>query len=158
MSKSNLAEDVPRSEQPFTLSREDLTLSGRSRSSLPPANILLVEDDDSLRNLVAQNLEKRGYRVRQARSGAEVLAAVAQERPDLLVLDIELPDLTGWEILRRLPAEQRDDLMVLVLSGVRMSPKRVAEFQPVACLPKPFPLDALLRAIDKHVAHGRPGE
>src|SRR5262249_2827782 len=62
--------------------------------------VLVVEDDDSLRDLVSRNLAARGHDVRQAADAGEALAALRQETPDVLVLDINLPDATGWDILR----------------------------------------------------------
>ena len=63
-----------------------------------------------------------------------------------VILDINLPDRTGWDVLRdaRLP----DDVRVLMLTAVPVSPRRLAEFRPVAYLPKPFPLEALLRLAE----------
>ncbi len=74
---------------------------------------------------------------------------------DLIVLDINLPDQTGWDVLRAALSEGRieplvvegqgEKLPVVVLSAVRVGPGRLAEFHPLAYLPKPFPMDALLR-------------
>ena len=74
---------------------------------------------------------------------------------DLIILDINLPDRTGWDILRTVQhdhllelhtIDQRTGVLpVIVLSAVRVSPQRLAEFHPLAYLPKPFPMDALLR-------------
>jgi DNA-binding response OmpR family regulator len=74
---------------------------------------------------------------------------------DLIVLDINLPDQTGWDVLRSALSEgyikplllegQGEKLPVVVLSAVRVGPSRLAEFHPLAYLPKPFPMDALLR-------------
>ena len=85
----------------------------------------------------------------------EAIAAASTEAPVLLLLDINLPDQTGWEILRTALREgwlhpQNIDgdgqkLPVIVLSAVRVGPGRLAEFHPLAYLPKPFPMDALLR-------------
>ena len=69
---------------------------------------------------------------------------------DLVVLDINLPDQTGWDVLRVARSEGRlhpegGKLPVVVLSAVHVSPGRLSEFRPLAYLPKPFPLEALLR-------------
>ena len=55
-------------------------------------------------------------------------------------------DGSGWDVLRR--ADLPDDVRVLMLTAVPVSPRRLAEFRPVAYLPKPFPLDALLRLAE----------
>lgn len=109
--------------------------------------VLVVEDDDSLRDLITRNLVARGHQVRQAPGVAAALEALRAEAPDLIVLDVNLPDGTGWDILRiaRPPASTA----VIMLTAVPVSPKRLAEFRPVAYLPKPFPLDALLRLVEQ---------
>ena len=110
------------------------------------SRVLVVEDDDQLRRIITSNLAARGHAVRQVPDASAALAALDEERPDLLILDINLPDRTGWDVLRdaRLP----DDVRVLMLTAVPVSPRRLAEFRPVAYLPKPFPLEALLRLAE----------
>lgn len=110
------------------------------------SRVLIVEDDAQLRQIIASNLAARGHQVRQAPDASMALAALAQERPDLLILDINLPDRTGWDVLR--DAQLPDDVRVLMLTAVPVSPRRLAEFRPVAYLPKPFPLEALLRLAE----------
>jgi len=120
---------------------------------MPGARILLVEDDEALRGLLAQNLQARGHEVRSACDARTALALLRASPVDLVVLDINLPDQTGWEVLREamhegtLHPEQLDGskLPVVVLSAVQVSPRRLAEFRPIAHLPKPFPLESLLR-------------
>ena len=131
------------------------------------ARILLVEDDEALRGLLAQNLQARGHEVRSACDGGTALAYLQASPVDLVVLDINLPDQTGWEVLR---IAQRSGLLrsqalghdtpcfpVLVLSAVRVSPRRLAEFHPLAYLPKPFPMEAVLR-LASEAARRRNGD
>jgi DNA-binding response OmpR family regulator len=109
-------------------------------------SVLVVEDEATLRRVVARNLAVRGIRVREAETAAAALAALRAERPDLLLLDINLPDRTGWDVLREL---QRLGLSVptIVVSAVRVNARRLDEFRPLAYLPKPFPLEALLALV-----------
>src|SRR5436305_14657075 len=119
------------------------------------ARILLVEDDEVLRDLIGRNLEVRGHEVRAAEDARSALAQLRATVFDLIVLDICLPDQTGWDVLRIALREGRVEpldvvgeeqkLPVVVLSAVRVSPRRLAEFHPLAYLPKPFPIEALLR-------------
>jgi CheY-like chemotaxis protein len=122
---------------------------------MPGARILLVEDDEVLRDLVARNLLARGHDVHLACNAQAALAHLRASPVDLVLLDINLPDQTGWEVLRI--AQQHGWLRqqtlghdtpcfpVVVLSAVRVSPRRLAEFHPLAYLPKPFPMEAVLR-------------
>src|SRR6266849_1786744 len=109
-------------------------------------NVLVVEDDNVLARIIERNLSARGVRVLRAASVGEALAAIAVARPDAMLLDIDLPDRTGWDLLRSL--QTRDmKIPAIIVSGTRVAPERLAEFKPIAYLPKPFPLDALLRLV-----------
>jgi len=122
---------------------------------MPGARILLVEDDEMLRELILRNLERRGHDVRVAEDAHTALAHLRTDPFDLILLDICLPDETGWEVLRTAQKEGKlspvelngnaGRLPVVVLSAVRVSPGRLQEFHPLAYLPKPFPMDAVLR-------------
>src|SRR5256714_15217286 len=63
--------------------------------------ILIVDDDPRLREFVRVNLEMEGYSVREAASAEEGLAALEEEPPDLILLDVMMPQVDGWEMLRR---------------------------------------------------------
>ena len=133
------------------------------------ARILLVEDDESLRDLLRRNLEARHHAVSIAVDAQTALIHLQQACFDLIILDINLPDQTGWDVLRtaqreeRLPHTVAEDgnsyLSVVVLSAVRVSQRRLAEFRPLAYLPKPFPMEALLRlaAETAERAHAQAG-
>jgi DNA-binding response OmpR family regulator len=120
---------------------------------MPGAEILLVEDDEVLCDVVGRNLRARGHSVSVAPDVQSALASLRTHDYDLIILDINLPDQTGWEVLREalhegtLHPQELDGskLPVVVLSAVQVSPRRLAEFRPLAYLPKPFPLDSLLR-------------
>jgi CheY-like chemotaxis protein len=114
--------------------------------------VLVVEDETQLRTILVRNLEHRGYNVREAASVAEALTACTAEMPDVLVLDINLPDATGWDVLRGLIARGGRRPAVIAASAVQPSRERLAEFSPVVFLPKPFPIGALLRAVERAAA------
>lgn len=82
------------------------------------ADVLIVEDDAEIADLIRFHAEREGYRARVARAGREALEQVAKRRPDLLVLDIMLPDLDGLEVTRRLKREaSTSGIPILILSA-----------------------------------------
>ena len=76
-------------------------------TTTPPRliTILLVEDNDCNRDMLARRLERKGYHVQQAATGAEALALARTARPRLILLDLRLPDLDGWQISRTLKVD-----------------------------------------------------
>jgi DNA-binding response OmpR family regulator len=110
-------------------------------------DVLLVEDDASLADVIARNLRARGVHVSVAPTGEAAFGEMATTWPDVLVVDINLPDLTGWDILRRISPEDRKRLPVVVISSGALSQKRIEELHPERSLEKPFPMDALARIL-----------
>jgi DNA-binding response OmpR family regulator len=111
--------------------------------------ILLVEDEDRLQKVLARTLEQSEYQVSTAGTAEAAVLSVLAMQPDVLVLDINLPDDTGWGVLRQLAARgiTCDQLPTIMLSAGQPAQRRIAEFRPYAFLPKPFPVDALKRLI-----------
>lgn len=109
-------------------------------------SILLVDDEQRLREALARSLNAHGHSVDQAASCQEAVDAAGQGDYDLLCLDINLPDATGWDVLRRLRAKGIT-VPAVVFSAVPPSASRVREFKPLGVLHKPFPIDALLRLV-----------
>lgn len=114
------------------------------------ARILMIEDDASLADMVSEYLAGAGLRVSAEGNGADGLDALTQEHFDALVLDVMLPDMDGFEILKRLRA--RSDIPVLMLTARGEETDRIVGLELGAddYLPKPFSpreLLARLRAI-----------
>ena len=106
-------------------------------------HILLVEDDGSTRSLVAANLEAHGYQVRVASTAADAVRSWDAQRPDLVVLDLGLPDADGLTVIRRV---RRDGTTpILVLSARDEEPDKVAALELGAddYVTKPFGLEEL---------------
>lgn len=78
--------------------------------------ILVVDDERNILDLAEMYLAKEGYRVLRAGDGQQALALIRQQRPDLVVLDIMLPELDGWEVCRRLRG-QGDSTPVIMLTA-----------------------------------------
>ena len=82
-------------------------------------HLLMVEDDTFLRDLIVQKLIREGFKMKEAVDGEEGLKMVREERPDLILLDLILPGLDGFEVLKRLKADAASkDIPVIVLSNL----------------------------------------
>jgi two-component system response regulator VicR len=110
--------------------------------------ILLVEDDRPLSDVIQRNLVAHGHTVEVTETAEEAILHMAEDWPEALVLDVNLPDLSAWEVLRRLGEKGRSHLRVVVMSAFPISKKRIEEFQPHSALQKPFPISALLHAVE----------
>ena len=114
------------------------------------ATILVVEDDRSLREALAMNFELRGYRVLAAADGEAGVRLAFDERPDLIVLDLMLPGLDGFEILGQL-REKEIDVPVLILSARGQVSDKVNGFRLGAddYVTKPFQLPELIARVER---------
>jgi excisionase family DNA binding protein len=95
----------------------DSFLAGsRGATSRGTPLVLIVDDDERLREYVRVNLEMDGYEVREAGNAKDGLAAVEEESPDLILLDVMMPGMDGWEMLRRVQ-ERHGSVPVIMFSG-----------------------------------------
>ena len=137
-------------------------MTGPTGSAARPAlgrPILLVEDDDPLREILARHLRARGHEIREAASAEEAADALRDGlRPALVLLDINLPGETGWSLLRGDALVGAGDPPVIVASATTVDPRRLREHRVAGYLPKPFPLQTLLDAIERLTAPDRPTE
>ena len=94
-----------------------LARSGPGRQQAGP-RVLLVDDDDRMRELVRVELEREGYDVQEAASADEGLAAIETRKPELVLLDVMMPHVDGWEMLRRIQERHgAGAIPVLMFSG-----------------------------------------
>ncbi len=117
-----------------------------------PTKILLVEDDESLRQAFRLLLEEFGYQVREAGTAAEALDAFADDRPALVLLDLGLPDRPGLDVARELKAapDTRATPVVALTGRVGADERRAClEAGCSAYLPKPVEARTLLRRINE---------
>ena len=112
--------------------------------------ILFVDDDESLRGILSRALRARGYDVVEAASAeAAVDALDGGLRPGLVLLDLNLPGDTGWDLLRGPSLAAAGSPPVVVASATTVSPRRLAEFGCAGYLPKPFPLETLVATVER---------
>ncbi len=112
--------------------------------------ILVADDDESIRSLLATLLSAEGYEISEVKSGQEVLRAVPQVDPDLLVLDLRLPDMDGIEILRRLRGqEQNVAVLMLTAFGTASTAIEATKLGAQDYLSKPFEIDDVLLRVNR---------
>jgi DNA-binding response OmpR family regulator len=112
----------------------------------PRRRVMIVEDEASVRELVAQYLELEGFELMQASTGSDALKLAAEHSPDLVILDLNLPGIDGYEVARRLRATSA--IPILMLTGRTEEADKLAGFEVGAddYLTKPFrPRELVLR-------------
>jgi DNA-binding response OmpR family regulator len=110
--------------------------------------VLVVEDDDHIRGFLSEALTDEGYRVAQAANGRLGLALLIDARPDLVILDLMMPDMDGWSF--RAAQQRRPDVAeipVIILSASRHLAEHARALQAAAVFAKPFDLNELLEAV-----------
>ena len=115
-----------------------------------PPEVLVIDDEVQIRRLLRVTLEAAGYKVREAETGTLGLSEAAGRRPDLVVLDLGLPDLPGLEVLRRLREWSRVPVLILSVKGEESDKIAALDTGADDYLTKPFgggELVARLRAL-----------
>ncbi|MDE3019801.1 MAG: response regulator, partial [Nitrospirota bacterium] len=122
-----------------------------------PATILLVDDEREICDLVGEFLQRRGYRIQTAYGGAEALVKIKQEPPDLVLLDIYMPDINGVEVLGRL-VKSKFPGGVIMLTASQEEPllKTALDLGAFDVLPKPVDLDQVEMAVMVKLALNAP--
>ena len=115
-----------------------------------PNRFLVVDDEEMLRDVVSAMLEAEGRVIEVAASGPEGLAAIAANRPDLVLLDLNMPGMSGWEVIERLK-DHTSPPLVIAMSGMEVEPAKAVAVRPYVYgfLPKPFTHDQLLKTCTR---------
>jgi two-component system phosphate regulon response regulator PhoB len=128
-------------------------------ASHAPARILVVEDEIDLSTSLAYSLRASGYDVEAADCGEAALSGVTRFHPELVLLDIMLPDMSGFEVCRRIRASHTDQPAVVMLTAKTQELDRVAGFEVGAddYVTKPFSIRELVLRIEARLKARRPG-
>lgn len=118
--------------------------------------ILVVDDEIEILELVAKKLREKNYTVITASEGRKAIEICKTNRPDLLLLDIAIPDMDGYEVVSNLNKEKAtQDIPTIFLTGKELTTEgllnRVAELGAYDFLMKPFAFDELLEKIKKAI-------
>jgi two-component system, OmpR family, response regulator MprA len=119
--------------------------------TMPQGTVLVVDDDDSIRNALKALLEDEGYLVQAAGNGLEALIVCGRGLPSLIVLDLMMPKMDGVTFMEVLRRGYACPPPVLVLSASQKAPEQVKRMGVEGYLAKPFDLDDLLAAVGRLV-------
>ncbi|MGA2974609.1 MAG: hybrid sensor histidine kinase/response regulator [Spirochaetia bacterium] len=126
----------------------------KEKEIIPPANILIVDDTPANLHVLTEMLASAGYRARPTPSGALALRAAQTEQPDLVLLDIRMPEMDGYEVCRRLKTiESLKAVPVIFLSALTDASDKVEAFAVggVDYVTKPFQLEEVLARVETHL-------
>jgi CheY-like chemotaxis protein len=124
------------------------------------ARILIVEDNELSRDMLSRRLARRGYEVVVATQGEEGVAKACEEEPDLILMDLGLPVLDGWEATRRIKAEGRTARIPIIGLSAHALAEDEERARRVGCddfETKPLELPRLLEKIEALLKRSRPG-
>ncbi len=115
------------------------------------SKILIAEDQADLREMIVLTLRLAGHDVADAPDGEAALLMARQSQPDLIILDMHMPLLTGWQVCEKLRADQSmQSTPILLISGMANSEEIQAGLQAGAqeCMRKPFELSQLMQRVE----------
>lgn len=119
-----------------------------------PKRILVIEDDQPILELVVDILRDEGHDVVGASDGREGLDVISGTPPDLIVLDMRMPFLNGWDVANALN-ERGVHIPILVMTAATDAREWASEVGAAGYLSKPFDVDELVRSVDEILAAGR---
>jgi two-component system KDP operon response regulator KdpE len=117
------------------------------------ARILVVDDEIEIVRALQRSLEKHGYEVFTAGSGEEALEAIAAHRPDLMILDLGLPGMSGLEVCRRVRAQSNLPIIVLSVKDTERDKVMALDLGADDYVSKPFGMDEVLARIRVALRH-----
>ena len=134
----------PASSQPVTS-----TMAGDGIGNLAH-RVLVVDDEPQVVWVLQLALDAEGYEVLTAHDGVEALAQISQGHPELMVLDVMMPRMDGWSVMRemsKLPLEERPRVVMVTALASSRDRATAAELGADAYVPKPFDMDHLLGVL-----------
>jgi DNA-binding response OmpR family regulator len=121
-------------------------------------SVLVVEDDADLAALVEMIISDAGYAVRRASDGAEALARVGEEMPALVLLDMRMPGMNGWEFAREFRARWGRAAPIVVVTAAEDARQRAREIGADAWLEKPFEIEDVLATLHRFLDRPAAGQ
>lgn len=133
-----------------------LTAPVPEETSIEPRCILVADDDAGIRRLLVTYLRRWGFVAREAQNGREALDKMRAGEADLVVMDLRMPEVSGWDLLRERAADASLRLIPVIIitaNNLRDVAPGLADQNVAAVLAKPFDLDVLLNAVNESLEH-----
>ena len=111
------------------------------------SRVLVVDDDESIRQIVRLCLGDEGYEVFEAANGLDALALLPDCRPDLILLDLRMPVMDGWEFARRYRLSPGPHVPIVAFIAALNAELEAADLEAASILAKPFDLEELLAIV-----------
>ncbi|MDC3076356.1 response regulator [Paracoccaceae bacterium] len=140
-------------EELETLNRKTALVSKKDGTS----TILVIDDDPTIRDLMTRHLEKNNFSVLQALDGAQGIKMAREYKPDAITLDILMPEMDGWSVLRTLKADKQVSHIPVVMASIIDEKKKGFSLGAADYLSKPVERDRLIGSISKLLG-GKPGK
>jgi CheY-like chemotaxis protein len=120
--------------------------------------VLVVDDDSSIRRMIVAALRRDGYAFSEAANGKEALDIMRQEHPSLVVLDLMMPIVSGWDVLRERAAEPELQSIPVIIVSANRGPELASAIDKGICafLPKPFDIAVLSSLVRSCVMRDSP--
>jgi two-component system, OmpR family, KDP operon response regulator KdpE len=118
----------------------------------PDSTILVIDDDEPILQLMRSLLRQYSFRSLTASSGREALEIIRTDAPDLILLDLGLPDMAGEKLLEEIHRISGRSIPVVILSGHQLSEEEWLQSGAVGALQKPFEVSTLIQQIRQHLS------
>ncbi len=129
----------------------------RKAASIDDKHVLVVDDNEDFRSLLVKVLQDEGYKVQSANNGKVALSTIESSKPSLILLDLSMPVMDGFELLRKLKqSDQWHSIPVIILTGIELSEAQVAEINQMTAellKKKDYSADTIASAIKKAIYH-----
>src|SRR4051794_38546039 len=111
--------------------------------------VLMIDDDPDIRQLIAFALVDEGFEVDEAADGHEALELVGRQHPDVILLDMKMPGMDGWEFVKVYRERYGHQAPIIVITAAHDAAKRGAHVKADSYLSKPFDLDMLVERVSE---------
>lgn len=116
--------------------------------------VLVVDNEATIREMLALILDAEGYDVDQAIDGGEALTAIARRRPDVILLDMKMPGVDGYEFAQRYDRSALPQVPIVVITAAQSAQQAAADVHACGYLGKPFGVDELVERVSECIAKG----